>query len=199
MIRRTLFTGLLVILLLASCSHTVNVALRPDFNNLYTENELSKVQPSMKFGEGAFTDKRADASKLATFKQGIHTYNLYGERPEDEALFEGLDALMTSSGHEWVGKETGDVKINIQLLSFQASRNAGFVKVGATSSIQIKLDFIDAQTDEMLYSQVYNGTDERDQALVGLMGMVKESIDASIIDCIQGVGDDADLARALKK
>ncbi len=198
--KRNVFILLSILLLVVGCSHTVNLALRPSFQeNLSPGNELSSIQPAIKFSQGEFTDKRADIGKLASFKQGVHTFNLYDERPIDEALYEGLQVMMTASGHEWLGEETGQVKIDMQFLGFQASRNAGFIKVGASSNIQIKLDFIDTKTDEVIYSQVYNGTDERDQALIGLMDMVKKSIDASIINCISNVGEDADLARALKK
>lgn len=191
---------LFALILIVGCTHTVDVPLLPDFNsNVYSDNELSNIKPAIKFVKGKFSDKRAEIGKLATFKQQVHTYNLYAERPIDEALFEGLAVLITLSDHKWIEKETGEVQIDLQLLSVQASRHAGFVNVGATSSIQIKLDFIDQKTDDIIYSQVYNGTDERQQALIGLMDLVIKSIDASIIDCINSVGDDESLARALKK
>jgi hypothetical protein len=116
-----------------------------------------------------------------------------------DALYEGLNAAVTASGHKWSDPPYGDVKVNISFLSLQAARNAGFVMVGATSAIQIKVDFIDAKKSEPIYTNIYSGNDERNQAMIGLMGMVKDSIDASIIRCIQSIVDDADLAKALKK
>ncbi|MFB0517219.1 MAG: hypothetical protein ACETWG_11545 [Candidatus Neomarinimicrobiota bacterium] len=198
--KRNFFLSILVFIMIAGCMHTVYVPLLPDFDaNIYGLNKLANVQPAVKFSQGDFADKSSDIGLLATFKQGIHTYNLYEERPIDEALFEGLNVLLTSSGHEWVGTGEGEIKVDLQLLSVQASRYAGLINVGANSSIQIKLDFIDPSTNDVIYTQIYNGTDERAQALVGLMDLVKKSIDASIINCINSVGDDDNLAQKLSQ
>jgi len=190
----------LILLVIVACTHNVNVPLRPDYQqNIYPDNKLSKLEKKIKFSKGEFSDNRPDISRLASFKQQVHTYNLHEERPLDEAFFEGLYQLMTSSGHEWSDTEPGDVQINLSFLNCQAERNAGLVSVGANSSVQIKLDFIDTASDDLIYSQVYSGTDERSQAMIGLMGMVLKSIDASMIDCINSVGDDENLVRALQK
>lgn len=190
----------LTLLLFTHCTHTVNVALRPNYQaDLIPDNELSTVEPSINFGKGQFSDKRADKSKLASFKQGVHTYNLYGERPFEEALYEGLRTLFVKSGHQWSDSTSGDVQVDLQLLSSHARRNAGFIKVGATSSIQVKLDFTDMAANDVIYTQVYNGMDERDRTLIGTMSLVEESINACINDCLNKVGIDKDLARALNK
>jgi len=198
--RKTLLGILAVVVLLVACTHTVNVALEPDYEtNLYYDNELSKVKPAITFFAGAYEDKRTDNTTLATFKQEIHTFNLYSDRPVDEALFDGLAVLVSKSGHEWNDSGEGQVKVNMQFLNCQAERHAGMIKVGASSSIQIKLDFIDAKTDDMIHTNIYNGADERAQAMVGMMSMVEASIDASLVACVQSVGDDAGLAKALNK
>lgn len=181
------------------CSHTVKVALRPNFDaDLPKENQLVTVKPAVGFVQGKFSDKRSDTSKLTTFKQGVHTFNLYEERPLDEAFFEGLKALFTHAGHTWADSGEAAVRVDLQMLNFQASRSAGLVKVGANSSVQIKLDFVNAKTGNVIYAQIYNGVDKRARSMVGTMGMVKESIDASIIDCVENVGSDEALAAALK-
>ena len=90
------------------------------------------------------------------------------------------------------------MKVNLEFISIQAARNAGFINVGASSMIQIRLDFVEAATDQAIYSQVYSGQDERSQALIGLMDMVRASVDDSMINCFQSVGDDEGLARALE-
>jgi len=198
--RRNLIFLILILVVLAGCTHKVNVALRPDFDaTLQPGNELSKVEPAIQFFKGKFTDKRPDLSSLAHFKQGWHSYTLYEERSVDELLFEGLEVLITTSGHQWSNTEEGEVKVNIEFINLTAARAAGFIKVGATSGIQIKIDFLDAKTGDVIYTNIFSGTDERDRALIGVMGMVKDSIDSSIVNCIQGVGDDADLSSALKK
>lgn len=199
MVKQSL-TVLLFCVLVSSCSHTVNVALRPDYeNSLYPDNEIAKLETPVSFGKGLAEDKRADKTRLTTFKQGVHTYNLYEERPISEVIFEGLKTLLLKSGHQWGDSTTAEIRVDLQVLGFSAARNAGFVKVGATSGIQIKLDFVDTATNDLLYSQVYNGKDERDRALVGTMGMVEESIDASIVDCLNNVGNDTALLEALQK
>ena len=190
--------ALALLLVLAGCTHTVDMALRTDFSaNLRGQNELAEVSPPIVFSPGEFSDIRPSSQFLTTFKQGVHTYNLVEERPIEDALFEGLGALVVSSGHEW-SETGGSVKVNLEFISIQAARNAGFINVGASSMIQIRLDFVEAATDQAIYSQVYSGQDERSQALIGLMDMVRASVDDSMINCFQSVGDDEGLARALE-
>lgn len=191
-------SALALLLVLAGCTHTVNMALRTDFNaHLRGQNDLAGVSPSITFSQGEFSDRRPPGPYLTTFKQGVHTYNLVEERPIEDALFQGLEALVVSSGHEW-SETGGSVKVNLEFVNFQAARNAGFINVGATSMVQIRLDFVEATTDETIYSQIYVGQDERTQALIGLMDMVRASVDGSMISCIQSVGDDEALVRALE-
>ncbi len=198
--RRNLIFLILILVVMAGCQHRVNVALRPDFDaTIQPGIELSNVESAIQFFKGEFADKRPDPSSLAKFKQPMHTYTLYEERPVDEALFEGLEVLITTSGHRWSNSEQGNVKVNVEFINLTAARVAGFIKVGATSGIQIKVDFLDAKTGDTIYTNVFSGTDKRSRALIGVMGMVKDSIDGSIVNCIQSVGDDADLSRALKK
>lgn len=196
--RKKKVSMLALVLMLAGCTHTVSMALRQDFaGNLRARNELAEVRPAVTFSPGDFADRRPNPGQLASFKQGVHTYIITEERPIQDAVFEGLQALATASGHQW--SDTGStVKVNLEFVNAQAARNAGFINVGATSSVQIKLDFVNAATGRVIYTQIYSGQDERSQALIGMMEMVKASVDASIISCIQSVGDDANLARALE-
>ena len=189
-----------VLALLVSCTHRVDVALRPDFGTqIQSGHYLANIVPPMKFFMGEYRDKRPDPTMLATFKQQVHTYNLYEERPMADALLDGLKALVVASKQEWSGMPDGDVKIDLTFINLQAARNAGLISVGATSSMQIKADFVNAKTGELIYTNVYTGQDDRSQAMIGLMGMVKDSIDASIVRCIQSIGDDEALAKALAK
>jgi len=182
------------------CVHNVNVALRPDYGaGIRSGQALAMVTPGAVFYRGEFSDKRPDPTKLASFQQGVHTYNLTEERPMADALFEGLKAEFAASKQRWSETATGDVKVNLTFLSMSAARNAGFVKVGASATIQMKADFVNAKTGDVIYSNVYSGNDARDQAMIGLMGLVKSSIDAAILRCVQSVGDDAALAKALAK
>lgn len=198
--RRNLIFLILILVVLAGCTHTVNVALRPNFGaTLQPGNELSNVEPAIQFFKGEFADKRPDPSSLARFKQGLHSYTLYEERSVEEALFEGFGVLIETSGHKWSSTEEGEVKVNIEFINLTAARAAGLIEVSATSGIQIKVDFLDAKTGDMIYTNIFSGADNRKQALIGLMGMVKDSIDWSIVKCIQSVGDDAGLSSALKK
>jgi len=198
--RRNLIFLILILVVMAGCQHKVNVALRPDFDATFQPgNELSNVEPAIQFFKGEFADKRPDPSSLAKFKQGPHSYTLYEERSVDETLFEGLEVLIETSGHKWSNTEEGEVKVDIEFINLTAARAAGLLKVGATSGIQIKIDFLDAKTGDTIYTNIFSGTDKRSRALIGVMGMVKNSIDGSIVNCIQSVGDDADLSSALKK
>ncbi len=189
-----------LLLVLISCTHQVPVALRPEYKTAVARSaELAAVQPTLSFGRGFYADRRPDTTMLATFKQGANTYHLFGQRPIADALYEGLMVLVTSAGHRWLPPDSGlpDLRLDLQLLSLQAARNAGFINVGATSSIQFKLDVVDARTGQQVYSNIYNGTDQRSQAMLGLMSMVRESIDASIVNSINSVGADAKFAAAI--
>ena len=185
---------------LTACTHTVRLALQPQFDpGLGPASTLAAARPAVHALAGQYADKRADTTMLASFKQGVHTYNLYGERPIRDALFDGLRALFVRAGHTWGDSAGARVRVDVELLNVQASRNAGLVSVGANSSIQMKVDFVEIPTGRTVYSEIYNGTDKRSQALVGFMGMVKGSLDQSIINCIKSIGDDAKLADALRQ
>ena len=187
-------------LLLAGCVHRTNVPLRPNYTTEIKPGQaLGSVAPGLTFFRGDYADKRPDPTKLSTFKQGVHTYNLMEERPMANALYEGLAAQLSASKQKWNDTIPGDVKVNITFLNMNAARNAGFVKVGASATIQIKVDFLNAKTSNVIYSNVYTGRDERDKSMIGGMGMVISSIDSAILRCIQSIGDDAGLASALTK
>jgi len=184
---------------LAACTHHVDVELRPDYPTGVKESVLTSVRPAVSFARGGYADKRGDTTMLATFKQGVHTYNLFGQRPASDALFEGVQILVERAGHTWVPGDSGQVRIDLQLLGMEANRNAGLFEVGASSKVQIKLDFVDRATGRLIYSDVYNGADQRSKALIGGMGMVKASLDGSIINCINQVGADSRLVDALRQ
>ena len=187
-----------VMTLMVACTHRVDVALRPNFAaEIKPGRELSKITPALTFSRGEFADKRPNPTQLAQFKQQMHTYNLYEERPIADALYEGLRTAITASNHVWTDSLSGNVKVNLTFINLQAARNSGMVSVGATSSIQVKADFVNAKTGEVIYSNIYTGSDERSKAMIGLMGMVKDSIDASILRCVQSIVDDQGLANAL--
>ncbi len=186
------------VLLVSGCAHTVHVPLNPSFQSgLSKTNALVSVRPPVTVGAGRYSDARPDTSKLAMFKQQMHTYNLYGDRPVSQVVFQGLHTLFTDAGHTWNDAADAPLRLDVQLLSVQASRNAGMIAVGAESAIQIKLDVMDARQNRVLYTQIYNGTDKRSQALVGFMGMVRASINQSILNCVNEVGKDEKLAAAL--
>jgi len=188
----------ILILFITGCTHTTRVLLTPDYPaGIFSAAELASLDKSVQFIKGDFEDKRADTSVYATFTQQIHTYQLIALMPVEDAIYHGISVMLKQAGHSLSDNNEGQIKINLQLLSSRASRNAGLVSVGATSSIQIKLDFIDSISDKLIYSQIYNGNDERSQAMIGLMDMVEKSIDASIIDCIYNVANDKLLTQAL--
>jgi hypothetical protein len=181
----------------AGCTHNVNVALAPDYGTgIIANNALAAVRPPQQFRRGQFADRRADTTRLASFKQGVHTYNMRAERRPQDALYDGVRALLVQSGHTWSDTGMAGVRVDLQLLSVEASRNAGLVRVGANSRIQIKLDFV-SPDGRVLHTDIYNGTDDRSQALIGLMGLVRASIDASLVNCLNAVGSDTRLAAAL--
>ena len=199
-INKLVIIPVIMVLFFVGCTQTVLVPLTPYYpTGIFSATELASFDTPLQFIKGDFEDKRADASMYATFKQQAYTYQLFTERPVEEVIYNGLAVMLKQAGHSWSDDEAGQIKVNLQLLSTTASRNAGMVMVGATSSIQIKLDIIDNNSSNLVYSQIYNGNDERSQAMIGLMDMVKESVDASIINCIYNVSNDTLLTQALKK
>lgn len=194
------FLFILVIFLVTGCTHKVYLALKPDYSQqIFAPNALSEITPGIKFVRGDFEDRRDNQYTYATFRQQIHTYELYASRPIADAVFDGLAIMLEKSGHSMSDDGDGQIRVNLQLLASSAERVTGFVTVGANASIQIKLDFIDTGSGNSVYSQIYNGKDERAQGLVGLMDMVKKSVDASIANCVTEVSRDRSLAQALKK
>ncbi len=199
-INKLVILSVIMVLFFAGCTQKVFVPLTPDYNTGLTYAvELASVDPALQFIKGDFNDMRPNTSLYATFKQQAYTFQLIAERPIDEVIFNGLAVMLRKTGHVWSDYGTGQIKVNLQLLSTTASRHSGMVMVGATSGIQIKLDFVDNNSDKLIYSQIYSGDDERSQAMIGPMDMVKKSVDASIINCINNVANDNFLAQALKK
>ncbi|MBU4492112.1 MAG: hypothetical protein KKD69_06580 [Euryarchaeota archaeon] len=194
-----LLIAALALAVVTSCTHSIAVPLRPNYQEaLRKDSAFAKLQPPLRFSKGTFADKRPDTTMLSSFKQQAHTFNLHAERPIDEAIFDGIKTMLTNSGHTWSESAPQDVRIDMQLVNVQASRNAGFFEVTASSSVQVKLDFIDASSGKSIYSDIYTGKDDRGRAMIGLMSMVIESIDASVIDLVNKVGNDERLAAALK-
>lgn len=189
-----------VLFVFSSCTHRLNVGLNPDYEEGITRNNLlSSVEPEVEFGRGRFVDQRSDTTKLLSFRQQMHTFNLFAGRPIDDAVYDGLETLVSISGHKWKESEPAEVRVDFQLLNIQAYRAAGFSTVDASSSVQIKVDFVNAETNENIYMNVYNGTDERSRAMIGTMSMVEQSIDASFLDCINKIGADEGLISALNR
>lgn len=189
---------ILTVAVLASCTHVETVPLDVNFDSGFSDaNALTRVEPKTSFVKGQFEDKRSDTKLLASFKQQVHTFNLVADKPLDDVLFYGLSQLIEKSGHSIV-QENARIKMDVTVLNVQAARNAGMMMVGADSSIQLKLDFIDNKTGKLFYSQIYNGKDSRENAMLGLMSMVFDSINASIANCINQVGQDEAFANALR-
>ncbi len=193
---------LLSVLTLAGCTHSVNVDLQPRFDpGVSPDDVLATVQPPVTFVRGTFTDRSAGAEeeRIAQFKQGIHTYNLFPERPVEEALFDAVQATLEESGQQWLAAGGGDVRVDLELLDLEASRHAGFINVGARSRVQLRAIFVDPETEREIYSNVYTGSDERQQALIGLMGMVRESLNTALGECARSMAGDEALAAAIAR
>jgi uncharacterized lipoprotein YajG len=204
--KRIILILFMFLLSIGGCTYTVKAPLVPVFDtNNYLKNKLSTVKPAITFIQGNFTDKRTDSDILATYKRSYQTYKFYGERPIDEVLFEGLNVLMTSSGHEWADINDGEIKIDLELLRVQVSfHEPEFTLIAeASSNIHIKLDFIDPSTNDVIYTKIYQGTNASKGSIVYIDYYVTDfailSIDASIVDCINNVGEDESLAQALIK
>ncbi len=198
--KKQLLLVVVALVFIGACTHRVDIVLRPDFKAMLQKgNELTKVTPALQFFKGDYTDKRTDPKLLTTFQQGPDRYNLFGERPMADAIYEGLRAALTASGQTWNEGNEGEVKLNVTFVNLSAARSLRFFKVGAESTIQVMVDFVNGKTGDTIFTNIYSGTDKRHQALIGLMGMITDSIDASIVRCIQSVVDDAELVKALGK
>jgi uncharacterized lipoprotein YajG len=198
--RKKVFALALVLVFVAACRPRIPIVMRPNFKaQLQKGHELPNVTPAILFCKGEFTDKRPDMTKLASLSSDMVTYDLYEERPVADVLFEGLSAAVTASGHKWSDVPDGEVKVNISFLSLKVAESEGLVVVATMSAIQVNIDFVDAKKGDMIYTNVFRGNDERSPLVMSFMRKVTDSIDASIIRCIQSVVDDAELAKALKK
>jgi hypothetical protein len=181
------------------CTHNWNVVLQPNYERVLSpDNQLTKLERKLVFGQGAFADNRSDTSSLVVVKKSGHTYKFH-EKPSAEVVFyDELKYLMTSSGHKWLAVDESDVKIDLTFMACNAEAKTGWVFIGATSSLQLKLDFIDTKTNSLIYSSTYSGNGMYRQAMAGLWkNMAMNAIHRSIIKCINDVGDDRRLADAL--
>jgi hypothetical protein len=183
------------------CTHNWNVTLQPNYERVLSpENQLDKLERKLFFSQGVFVDNRSDTSSLVVVKAGGIKYKFHEKPPAEIVFYEELKYLMTSSGHKWQPVKESDVKIDLTFLACNAEVKTGWVFTGATSSLQFKLDFIDAKTDALIYSNTYSDNGMYRQPMAGLIkNMVMNAIHRSIIKCINDVGDDRRLADALAK
>ncbi|NQU87881.1 MAG: hypothetical protein HQ541_19200, partial [Mariniphaga sp.] len=88
-----------IIILITGCTHKVYLSLMPDYDmEVVSSNELTTVKPALKFIKGDFEDNRADVTMFSYFKQQVHTFNLFVERPVEEAIYDGIAVLLNKSG-----------------------------------------------------------------------------------------------------
>ncbi len=181
-------------ILLVRCSipiQRVEVDLYPNFVEYSKkENALSMIQSTIAFSMGDFVDKRLDTTNLATYRRELNTYCVYAKRPVDATIFKGIKSLITLSGHEWVDKGPAEIQVNLRLLNAHADRTSTLGRY--SSGIQIRLDFVNTSTDEIIYSGTYKGIYNKGWTIV-------ESIETSIINCVNSIGMDKELAKILKK
>lgn len=195
---------LLVLVVLSGCGpRELTTSLRPNYvDNIVYDNALSHIRHSIQFTKGRYTDSRNDTSKIITFRWRS-VYNIYAERPIDEAIFEGLKTLFSRSGHVWNESEDSKVRIDVVLLYIQAGiisdrPYAGIEGLTASSTMQVNFTFVKTNTEEVIYNKTYHGYDRRRQILFGTSNMVKTSIDSSFVHLINQVGMDTQLAESLK-
>ena len=142
-----------LVVFLAACTIVYNCRVTTELQRRLKRAE-SREGCSSVIRSGRIRGQAPNPTQLATFKQQMHTYNLYEERPIADALYEGLRAAVTASNQMWADSTAGDVKVNLTFINLQAARNSGMVSVGATSSIQIKADFLNVKTGNVIYSNI---------------------------------------------
>lgn len=178
-------------MILCSCSYVEKVTIKADPENIITKTVLRDIKPPLKFTRGKYEDKRADFSYLAKWSEGMYTWTLYEETPIEDVIFDGLRTLFIHSGLAWVNNDTSDIIINVTLLGVVTTRNHIIFSDEIYSSIQIKLDLIYAASGKLIYSNIYNGTNE-DNGFITISD-VEKSINESLINCINSVGMDKEL------
>jgi hypothetical protein len=145
-----------------------------------------------------FTDRRPDTLRLATYQVGVHTYRAYGDRSLDDVIFEGLGAVIAEAGHRWIGGDSGQVRIDLQLFALNGAMQTGAVDVGAWGAVQMRLDFVEVAANRVIYSQGYSGQRQLSRAIVARTSLLGAAIDGAVVDCVAKVARDPGLATALR-
>ena len=181
------------------CTHNLNVVLQPSYQRVLSpNNQLAKLERKLVFSQGVFADNRSDTSSLVVVKNSGHTYIFHEKPPAEVVFYEELKYLMTSSDHKWQAVDESDVKIDLSFMACNAESKTGWVFVGATSTLQLKFDFIDTKTNNLIYSTTCSGNGMYRQAMAGVWkNMIMNAIHRSIIKCINDVGDDRTLTDTL--
>ena len=191
-------TLLLVLLgtsvLMSSCSSPrLTVVIAPDYEAyLKGENVLSSLDKTLAFGRGRFMDKRKDPSYVGFFSGVGNATLVYTDQTADDILFEGLKNIFTRSGHRWADPPDTDVLIDIILQEMVATE--GMLPATRTQTAKARLDvqlsFVNSATDRVFYTSSYSGSSTRPYD-------VKERVQMAIISCMDNVGNDLKLARAI--
>jgi hypothetical protein len=191
--KRTILVLFFVALLAWQCGvNTTDVLLSPDFNRRIDQTSvLSSLTKQFKFCRGDFIDKRSDTTMLGSYKREMYDYKFRSKQSLANLIFKGLETLLLNSGQQWLEPNAADIRIDLRLLNTNTETNAsmsGKYHVG----LQIRLDFIDNRTAEVIYFGIYKATDSESNS-------VGEGFDNAMIQCINLVGQDTDLRRALAK
>jgi hypothetical protein len=185
-------------LALAHCTHTYVMEVNPNFfREAYeVENEISTITPAIRFSKGDFVDIRENKEYPGTLEIGPHTYNLVTKNDFSDAFYDGLRVFLVDSNQLWVESEESDIEIAIELLKTESDFKRGFSVVRFESGISARLAFIDSQTDHLIYQETYDGSSQL-RTPAGHTSMVKRTANRAIVDCLNKMGMDKDLYKAL--
>lgn len=195
--KTTILILVLCTFLLSSCgarSYTVHLNPNAFQGNYIIANAISEITPIIKFSRGIYTDKRDDKKYFGTSKR----YNILTENEFSDAFYDGLEVFLSSSNQSWVNPEESYVRIDVELLETKSELIQGFWVIQFMSSLSTKIKFIDIETDKMIYQQTYDGFSNI-KTPVGHKSMFKSVINKSIVDCINKIGMDKELYKALIK
>ena len=135
-------------------------------------------------------DKRKDPTYVGAYLgSGLYTL-VYTEQAGDDILFEGLKNVFVRSGHKWTDPADADILVDIILHELVAMDKGIEISKYQTGSLDVQISFVDRASEQVFYTNRYSGSSATPYNIAERLQLV-------IISCMDNVGSDVKLARAI--
>lgn len=176
---------------------TLTIPYMPSYGALKQGGPLSEIKPGLTLVRGSFSDTRPEPDKLLSLTNlPCYTVEVRSEKPMGDTLFEGIRRVLVLSGHELRPSGEAPARVDIVLQSIERDCTPGVFESTSTFRIKVKVQVSGAGPP---FAATYLGSAEGILFSGGkLAEHFQEGLDTVLSGLMNKVGQDRDLANALK-